>query len=249
MVGRTLWRRLGAVVAVGALAGCAGGSGEDRTVQVLAAASLTETFTELGESFEASHAGVDVELALGSSTDLAEQAADGAPGDVLATADEAAMTIATDAGVVAGPATFATNVLVVVTPPDDPAGIGSLADLDGTTWVRCADQAPCGRAARTLLDDAGLPDDPASLEEDVRATLDKVTAGEADAALVYATDAASAGDAVRTVPVDGAGSVRNTYRIGALEQSGEPELAQRWIAHVTGPEGRTALENAGFSLP
>ncbi|MBL0886962.1 molybdate ABC transporter substrate-binding protein [Myceligenerans indicum] len=230
------------------LTGCGPARGED-TLQVLAAASLTDAFTELGDRFEAAHDGTDVQFSFGSSTDLAEQAADGAPGSVLATADEDAMTIATDAGAAAAPTVFATNTLVIVTPRDNPAGIGSLRDLAGTTWVRCADQAPCGRVARTVLQDAGISATPASLEEDVRATLDKVVSGEADAALVYATDAASAGDAVTTVDIPGAEREQNSYLIAALAGANDPELARAWTDFVTGPEGEAVLTAAGFSRP
>ena len=114
---------------------------------VLAAASLTDVYEDLAEGFEAEH-DVDVTFSFGSSTDLAEQAADGAPGDVLATADETSMQVAEDAGVTGDVSPFATNVLVIVTPPDNPAGIESLDDLEGATWVRCADEVPCGRVAR-----------------------------------------------------------------------------------------------------
>ena len=113
------------------------------------------------------------------------------------------MTIAEDAGAVDDPATFATNVLVIVTPPDNPAGIASLDDLDGSTWVRCADDVPCGRIALAVLEDAGVDAEPVSLEEDVRATLDKVISGEADAGLVYASDAVAAGDDVTAIPIRG----------------------------------------------
>ncbi|MEZ0579585.1 molybdate ABC transporter substrate-binding protein [Nocardioides sp. MH1] len=225
------------------------GDGGDQKLQVLAASSLTDVFTELGRQFEADHDGVDVAFSFGSSTDLAEQAADGAPGDVLATADRTSMSVAQDAGAVTDPATFATNVLVIVTPPDNPAGITSLADLDGATWVRCADEVPCGRVALAVLDDAGIDAQPASLEEDVRSTLDKVTSGEADAGLVYASDAVAAGDAVETIPIDGAESEPTSYSIAALDQSEDASLAQEWVDLVTGAEGRAALKDAGFSLP
>ena len=242
------------VLAATSLAACgdddndSGGSGGGK-LQVLAASSLTDVFTELGDRFEADHDGVDVEFSFGSSTDLAEQAADGAPGDVLATADETAMKVAEDAGVAADPATFATNVMVIVTPPGNPAGITSLADLDGATWVRCADDAPCGRVALAVLADAGVDAEPASLEEDVRSTLDKVTSGEADAGLVYASDAVAAGDAVETVPIDGAESELTSYFVAALDQSKDSDLAQAWVDLVTGPDGQAALTEAGFTLP
>lgn len=249
-------RRLGATAVALAVAtsgaGCAGAVGDDdrRTLTVLAAASLTDVFTALGEQFEADHEAVDVELAFGSSTDLAGQAADGAPGDVLATADEESMTVAVDAGAAGNPATFATNVLVIVTPPDNPAGIATPADLEGATWVRCADDVPCGRVALAVLEDAGVDAEPASLEEDVRATLDKVVSGEADAGLVYASDAVAAGSDVGTIPIEGATTRPTSYLIAGLAQAGDGgDLAQAWIDLVTGPDGRTALTEAGFTLP
>lgn len=256
MMDRRGWRRVLRIVAAMVLvpaafvlAGCGtGGTGGD-TLRVLAAASLTDAFTELGERFEAAHDGVSVEFSFASSTDLAQQAADGAPGDVLATADPEAMTIATASGTAADPLTFATNTLVIAVPRDNPAGVGSLAGLAGATWVRCADEAPCGRAARTLLDDAGIAARPASLEEDVRAALDKVVSGEADAALVYATDAASAGDAVTTVAIPGADREPNSYLIAPLAQARDADLAAEWTAFVTGPEGESVLTEAGFSRP
>lgn len=241
---------LGTLVAVTTLTACGtDDDGEETTLQVLAAASLTDVFGDLADEFEETHDGVEVELSFGSSTDLAEQAADGAPGDVLATADESSMTIAADAGAALDPATFATNVLVIVTPPDNPAGIESLADLDGTTWVRCTDEAPCGKVAAAVLADNDITAEPASLEEDVRATLDKVTSGEADAGLVYATDAVAAGDDVATIPVSGAEEQLTSYLIAPLEQAGDADLASAWVELVTGPEGQSALTEAGFTLP
>lgn len=219
------------------------------TLRVLAASSLTDVFTDLAERFEADHDGVEVELSFGSSTDLAEQAADGAPGDVLATADATSMQVAEDAGAVAGPTTFATNLVVLVTPPDNPASITSLDDLDEATWVRCADDVPCGRVATAVLERARVDAEPASLEEDARTTLDKVISGEADAALVYASDAVAAGDDVATFPIDGAEEQPTSYLIGTLEQAEDSDLAAEWVELVIGPDGRQALTDAGFGAP
>jgi molybdate transport system substrate-binding protein len=227
------------------LAGC----GEDETsFKVLAAASLTDVFEELGSTFEEDH-DIDVEFSFGSSTDLAEQAADGAPGDVLATADETSMQVAEDADVTGEVENFATNVLVIVTPPDNPAGIESLADLADATWVRCADEVPCGRVALGVLEAQAITAEPASLEEDVRATLDKVVSGEADAGLVYATDAVAAGDGVLTIPIEGAEEQLTSYFITALTQSEDSDLAQAWVDLITSEQGRAALTESGFTLP
>jgi molybdate transport system substrate-binding protein len=242
---------IGAVALAFCLSAC-GGDGRDGDAQrltVLAAASLTDVFTGMAPGFEAAHDGAEVTFSFGSSTDLAEQAADGAPGDVLATADESSMQVAEDAGVAGGVERFATNVLVIVTPPDNPAGIDGLADLDGATWVRCADDTPCGRVAIRVLDANGTTAEPASLEEDARATLDKVVSGEADAGLVYRTDAVAAGDAVATVPIPGAERQPTSYFTATLEQAAGPDLAQAWVDHVLSAEGRAALAEAGFGLP
>jgi molybdate transport system substrate-binding protein len=144
---------------------------------------------------------------------------------------------------------LATNVMVIATPAGNPAGIESLDDLAGATWVRCADEVPCGRVARAVLEDNDVTAEPASLEEDARATLDKVISGEADAGLVYASDAVAAGDDVETVEIPGAEQELTTYLAATLEQSGDAELAQKWVDLVTSEEGRAALTQAGFSLP
>lgn len=228
------------------LAAC--GDDDDVTLRVLAAASLVDVFTALAEDFEAEH-DVEVEVVTGSSTDLAEQAADGAPGDVLATADEESMTIARDADAANPPTAFAGNVLVLVTPPADPAGVASLTDLADATWVRCADEAPCGRAAVDLLSAVGLEVEPDSFEEDARATLDKVVAGEADAALVYRTDALTVDDDVRTVTVPEAESVPSSYYVATLRQATDGELAEAFVELVLGDTGGQVLRDAGFTTP
>ncbi len=244
---RIRWTVL-ALAAPLALVGCSG-SGET-TVQVLGAASLTESFTTLAEDYEADHEGVDVQLQLGSSTDLAETVADDAPGDVLATADRTAMQVAVDAGVTAAdPVVFAENELVVVTAPGNPADIASLRNLADVDWVRCADEVPCGRVAVELLDAAGVTAEPLSLEVDVKATLEKVTSGEVDAALVYASDAAAAGDDVATVPIAGAAEVPAVYYVAPLAQSTDAGLADDWVDLLTSATGRRVLEDAGFTVP
>ncbi len=233
------------------LAGCGGDEGDgDTTITVLAAASLTETFTDLAADFEAEHDGVTVELAFDSSATLAEQALGGAPADVLATADTSTMDSAADA-LAADPEVFATNTLVLVTPADNPAGITSYDDLGSgdVTFVVCVDTAPCGKAAGALIDATGLTADPASLEVDVKAVLSKVTTGGADAGFVYATDAVAAGDDVLTFEIPGAADVVTTYPIAPLDQSQEPDLAQAFVDLVLSEAGQQVLHHAGFGAP
>ena len=232
------------------IAAC-GSDTEDQTLTVLAAASLTETFTELAGTFEDEHPGVDVRLVFGSSTTLAEQAGDGAPGDVLATADEASMRVAEDADALGGtPEPFASNRLTLVTPPDDPAGISALGDLDrpGVDYVVCAVTAPCGAIAARLLEAADVSRPPASEELDVKAVLARVVQGEADAGLVYRTDAVAAGDEVAEVMIDDADAFATSYAIAPLHHDSDAraELAAEFVTLVTSGSTQRLLEEAGF---
>jgi molybdate transport system substrate-binding protein len=240
-------RRLAALVLMLPLAACGDGD-DDQTVTVLAAASLTGTFTELAETFEDEHPGVEVELVFGSSTTLAEQAVDGAPGDVLATADSRAMGVAVDGGATSlEPEAFALNELVIVTPPGNPAavtGLGSLA-RSGVDWARCVANAPCGALAEKVLDVHASQAEPVTEEVDVRAVLARVVAGEVDAGLVYRTDALAAGDDVEAVET-GQAAASAIYEISTL---GGSALASEFVELVGSPEGQAVLRDAGFDPP
>ena len=244
-------RALGAAAALlllAPLSACSGDGADGETLTILAASSLTDVYEALATGFEKEH-GVDVEFSFGSSTDLAEQAADGAPGDVLSTADETSLRIAEDAGVTGDVVTFATNVLVIVTPPDNPAGIESLEDLAGATWVRCADDVPCGRVALGVLEANGITSEPVSLEEDVRSTLDKVISEEAEAGLVYASDAVAAGADVGMIEIPGTEEQLTSYFAAPLEGAADADLARAWIDLLTSEVGQQAFTDAGFTLP
>jgi molybdate transport system substrate-binding protein len=232
------------------LSSCSSSSNDDKKeVTVLAASSLTEAFTQLADAFEKDHDGVDVKLSFGSSTTLADQAAQGAPGDALATADETSLAIAEKAGVLTDDAVvFAENQMVLVVPAGNPAGIKSFGDLNGTDWVRCADDVPCGRVANAVLDLNPPVGDPASLEVDVKSVLAKVTSGEADAGFVYATDAKAAGAKLSVIDLPHALDALTRYYIAPLEQAKDDDLAAEWVQLVTSAEGRKVLENAGFTF-
>jgi molybdate transport system substrate-binding protein len=234
---------LGLALAPLALAGCGGGPDEETTLDVLAAASLTEPFEQLADDFEADHPGVTVRLSFGSSAALAQQVTEGAPSDVLATADRASMELA--AADVGAPVEFATNELVLVTATG--ADIRSLGDLAGdVSYVTCVVSAPCGALAAELLERNDVAAEPVSRETDVKAVLAKVVSGEVDAGLVYVTDARAAGDAVTTVEVPGAESLPNPYLVALVDASPQATLAQEWVDAVLGPEGRALLDAAGF---
>ena len=244
----TVRYRLGPLLAGLVLLPLAGCGDDQDTLTVLAAASLADTFGELATTFEEQHPGVDVRVSFGSSTTLAQQAADGAPGDVLATADERAMKLAVDSGEVVGPPqVFATNSLALVTPPDDPAGVDGVADLDreGVDFVTCVATAPCGALARDLLADARVDRDPVSEEVDVKAVLARVVDGEADAGIVYRSDAVGAGDQVSTAPLSGVSPV-TAYPVARLSDDG---LARAFVDLVLGEQGQAVLAEAGFGRP
>ena len=230
------------------LASCGGDDSDDSRLTVLAASSLTEVFTELGDAFEEEHDGVEVRFSFGSSTTLADQAAQGAPGDVLATADETSMTLAEDADVLAeDPATFATNELVLVVPADNPGGVTSFDDLAGSDWVRCADDVPCGRVAAALAEANGVTAEPASLEVDVKSVLARVTSGEADAGLVYRTDAQAAGDDVQVIEIPHTAEHPARYLIAPLSDTDDADLAAAFVELVLSAEGRDTLTEGGFT--
>lgn len=245
-------RTLTSVLAVGLLplSACAGEDESDAELNVLAAASLTEVFTEMEAEFEKEHDGVDVKLSFGSSTTLAESANDGAPGDVLATADETSMDLAVDGGAANGePTEFATNALVMVVPAENPANIRTLDDLAGVDWVRCADDVPCGRVAQAVLANNDFSDEAASLEVDVKAVLTKVSSGEADAGFVYATDAQAAGDDVIAIDVPRSEQELTSYFVAPLEQTENADLAADWIELMESDFGRSVLTDAKFGTP
>ncbi|MFD0903108.1 molybdate ABC transporter substrate-binding protein [Actinomadura sediminis] len=245
------------LAALAALTGCgevegASGEGGGATLTVFAAASLTETFTRLGETFEKTHPGTDVRFGFAGSSTLARQIAHGAPADVFASASHATMKTVTDAGDAAGgPRVFATNRLVIAVPEDNPGGVRSVGDLagDGLRVVLCAEQVPCGAAARTALDAAGVTVEAASREKDVKAVLTKVRLGEADAGLVYRTDARAAGGDVTGIEFAAAAGAVNEYPIVQVADAPQPGLAREFIALVTGPRGRAVLGEAGFGAP
>jgi molybdate transport system substrate-binding protein len=216
---------------------------------VLAAASLTDTFTGLEERFEADHPGVDVTYNFAGSSDLAQQIVNGAPADVFAAASDATMKTVTDAGLtVDAPQIFATNVLQIATAPGNPRGIATFADLAAPdlTVVVCAPQVPCGAATEKIEEATGVTLAPASEEADVKSTLGKVITGNADAALVYVTDVSAAEGQVQGVSFPEADQAATNYPIAVLSDAPQAELARQFVDLVTGEAGQQELRAAGF---
>ena len=230
------------------LVGCAPQrSAQSEEITVFAAASLSAAFDELAADFHDANPDIVVAPIVydGSST-LVTQLSEGAEANVLATADEANMGKAVAAGLAAEPQLFASNTLVIATPADNPAGVTSLADLADVTTILCAPEVPCGAASQALLAKAGIEVVPASLEQNVTSVLTKVSAGEADAGLVYATDVAR-DDSVAWIVPDGAADVVNRYPIVALDGAGG--AADAFIDYVLSPAGQAVLESYGFGAP
>jgi molybdate transport system substrate-binding protein len=220
-------------------------------ITVFAAASLTQSFTTIGSAFEAAHPGARVTFNYGASSALAQQITQGAPADVFASASPTNMQQVIDGKAANDSTVFARNVLEIAVPPSNPARVTALADLGKpeVKVVLCQPQVPCGGLAQTILGKADVTVKPVSLEADVKATLAKVQLGEADAALVYVTDVAAAGDKVRGIEIPADVNAATTYPIAALTESRNAGLAQAFVAYVLSSAGQAELRKAGFEAP
>jgi molybdate transport system substrate-binding protein len=255
--------RVLAAIAVLGLAGCGGadrpasaptasGGSLSGTVTVLAAASLTEVFNQLGQQFEAAHHGVKVSFSYGGSSTLAQQIVNGAPADVFASASPATMKTVTDAGMTSqAPTVFVRNQLVIAVSPGNPKHLAGLADLSkpGVKVALCAAAVPCGAAAKTALQTAGVNLKPVTLEQDVKSALSKVELGEVDAALVYRTDARSASGKVEAVEFPESASAINDYPIATLKDAPNPDAARAFVAFILSAPARNVMAQAGFQAP
>ncbi|WP_454791782.1 molybdate ABC transporter substrate-binding protein [Mycolicibacterium lutetiense] len=225
---------------------------EGGSITVFAAASLKSAFTEIGEQFKTDNPGASVEFSFAGSSDLVTQLTQGAGADVFASADTRNMDKAVAADLVEGaPVNFATNTLTIAVAPGNPKGIKVFADLakPGTSVVVCAPPVPCGGATEKVEKAAGVTLSPVSEETSVTDVLGKVTSGQADAGLVYVTDAAGAGGKVSSVTFPEAAQAVNTYPIAVLKQSKQAHLAHRFVDLVNGEAGQKALAKAGFAKP
>jgi molybdate transport system substrate-binding protein len=223
-------------------------------VTVLAAASLTESFKEIGTAFEVAHPGAKITFSFGASSSLVTQINQGAPADVFASADVANMNKLTGtngAGTAAPPVTFTTNKLQIIVAKGNPKAITGVADLAkaGVLYVTAAPEVPIGGYVKQVLDKAKVSVTPKSLEADVKAVVNKVTLGEADAGIVYATDVKAAGDKAQGVTIPDDINVIANYPIAVTKATKNSAAATAFVGFVAGPSGQTILAKYGFTEP
>jgi molybdate transport system substrate-binding protein len=235
---------------------------------IFAASSLQEAMTALGKDWQAAHTGVAApQYNFGGSQALLAQLRQGAPADLFATADKPTMDGAVAAGLVESPYPLARNSLVVVLPHDNPGHITALADLarPGLKIVLADQTVPVGNYTLQVLDH--LAADPAygadfkrgvlanviSQENNVRQVLAKVQLGEADAGVVYGTDAQAANNAVGgsaqpvvTVPIPDTANVIAVYYVAVVKGGAQAEGARVFLTYATGAGGQAVLGQFGF---
>ena len=243
--------------------GGGGGGGAESgggTLTVLAASSLTDAFGELAGRFEDQNPGVEVKQSFESSSTLLTQIQQGAPADVFASASEEEMDTAVKGNLTQGePEVFVKNREVVMVPKDNPAGIEDFRDVGkpGVKLVLAEEGVPAADYALEILDKAdeeygsGFQKDVlsnvVSREADVRASVNRVVVGDADATFGYASDyTPDVRDRVEVVPIPPDLNIIATYPVAALRDAKEPDLARAWVDLVTSDEGQRVLEKWGF---
>ena len=259
---RALARAALAAASALALAAAPAGCRDGSTLRVFAASSLTESFTEIGRDFESAHPDVTVEFVFAGSQTLKTQIEHGARADFFASADTALTAALHRAGLLETPRRFAQNALVIVAPHDE-MRIREPADLaaPGVSVVLAGPGVPAGRYASDALGRmeasgrfgdgfaARVRANVVSEEPNVRAVLAKVALGEADAGIVYLTDAAAAGAKVRTITIPRDWAVATDYAVGICRRAPHPNAARAFVDHLLGPEGRARLLEHRFEVP
>lgn len=236
-------RLVAAVVLAGAvLAGC---SGDDDTITVSAAASLTDAFTEIGEIYAAENPGKELRFNFAGSSSLAEQIVSGADVDVFASASAATMQSVIDAGRAADPVAFAGNTLAIAVPLSNPAAVQSLSDLanPAVKVLVCDDPVPCGAAAIALFSKNQITVNPVSKEPDPRAVLTKISVNEADAGIVYRTDI---NETVTGIMIPSEQNVTTEYLISSIVDASPG--ATDFIDLVLSPRGLEVMSSYGFEV-
>ena len=220
-------------------------------ITVFAASSLKDTFTQLGQQFEAAHPGDTVKFSFGASSALAEQINSGAPADVFASAATKNMDQVVTTGNASNPQNFAENIMEVAVPPNNPAKVTSVNDLakSSVKVAVCQPQVPCGVVAAQVFKNAKITVKPVTLQPDVKSVLTQVELGNVDAGVVYVTDVQAAGSKVKGVTIPANVNATTTYPIAALTHSKEQAIAAAFVAYVLSPPGEQVLKAAGFEQP
>ena len=253
------------VVSCGGGAGSVSGSGgggkkQGGTLTILAASSLIDAFGELGKTFENQNEGVTVKQSFESSSTLLTQIQQGAPADVFASAATEEMDTAVDDGLVAGkPQVFVKNREIIMVPKDNPADITEFEDVanPGVKLALAQKDVPAADYALQILDKANAQYGPVfkkdvlanvvSREADVRASVNRVVVGDADATFGYASDyTVDIRDRVKVVPIPPDLNIIATYPIAALDDAKDPGLAKKWVELVTSKEGQRVLKKWNF---
>ncbi|HYB88202.1 MAG TPA: molybdate ABC transporter substrate-binding protein [Streptosporangiaceae bacterium] len=253
-------RRLTVVVAAllaAAVAGCSSSSSSPSsasstgTITVFAAASLMQTFTQIGKQFEAAHKGDTVKFSFGPSSGLSTQITSGAPADVFASAAPANMQTVVSAGDASNPQTFAKNTMEVAVPPNNPANVTSVNDLakKSVKVALCQPQVPCGVVAAEVFKNAGITVKPVTLETDVDSVVTQVETGNVDAGMVYVTNVLSEGTKLKGITIPASDNASTLYPIAVIKSSKHKSIAQEFVDYVLSPAGQKVLGAAGFQKP
>lgn len=231
-------------------------SGLSGNITVWAASSLRAPFIQLAGELMASNQGLTVNFNFDSSSALATQLTEGGSADVFASADLASMKTLSEAELITGDAReFARNRMVIVTKPDNPNGIASVADLaklEGAGVISlCGADVTCGRYAKAVLEEAGVTIDEASVArgQNATATINAVAQGSAAAGIVYESDARAAAGSVETVEIPAGHNVTVRYSITALAGTDNQAAADAFVNYVRSEAGQELLRSSGFSAP
>ncbi|WP_028813630.1 molybdate ABC transporter substrate-binding protein [Streptomyces flavidovirens] len=234
----------------GASAGSPSGSAAPKAgLTVLAAASLTDVFKTAGAAYEKKNPGTKITFSFAGSQELIAQVAQGSPADALVTADTKSMDkVKADTGT---PVVIARNRLVIATGEGNPHKVDELKDLSDSKLkvVLAAPEVPAGKYSKQILDAQKITVKPVSQEPNVRAVLSKVELGEADAGLVYETDAATAPDKVDAIEIPDAQNAIASYPAATLKESKNAEAAAAFVTWLSTPEAQKILQDAGFQKP
>ena len=243
-----------AALAVVLIAGACGGSeapvqSRPVSIAVFAAASLTDSFKALGDSYHQQHSNVTVQFNFEGTPTLVTQIEQGAQADVFASADTTNMDRLRGDGFTSGtPQVFAHNKLEIAVAVGNPRRINSLTDLaqPGLVYISAGPTVPAGKYAAEALQKAGVSVTPRSLETDVKSVISKIELGEADAGIVYTTDVKVAAGKVDGVPISDSFNVVASYPVVAVKDSKHADVANAFIAYVLSATGQSKLESFGF---